>query len=82
MSEQHAFESYLDPRDQAHAASLAGPERETVVATVSRYRRPDRLRVGDRLPLLELTSLEDRSRVTLDSLVVDRPLTLVFGSFT
>ncbi len=82
MSTDARFEPYLDPRDDAYAQSLATDERETVVATVTRFRRPDRLQVGDPLPALELLRLEDSVPTRLDSLAPDRPLVLVFGSFT
>ena len=75
-------ESYFDPRDREFAESLSGEERDTVVATVSRFRRPDTLRTGDPLPELELLRLEDGERVPLRSLLDGRPLVLVFGSFT
>lgn len=74
--------TYLDPRDAEYAESLPADERETVVATVSRFRRPDRLRVGDALPELELLRLEDGTETRLASLAGGRPLVLVFGSFT
>jgi len=73
---------YLDPRDAEYAESLPADERDTVVATVSRFRRPDRLRVGDTLPDLELLRFEDATPIRLASLAVNRPLVLVFGSFT
>jgi hypothetical protein len=73
---------YLDPRDAEYAQALPPEERDTVVATVSRFRRPDRLRAGDALPDLELLRLEDGAPVRLGSLVGDLPLVLVFGSFT
>ena len=72
----------LDPRDREHADGLDVDEREVVVSTVARYRRPDVLRVGDDLPALSARRLEDGSPVELRALVVDRPLLLVFGSFT
>jgi hypothetical protein len=75
-------EAHLDPRDREYAQSLSGDERDTVVATVSRFRRPDRLRVGAALPPLELLRFEDREPVALASLSDGRPLVLVFGSFT
>jgi hypothetical protein len=75
-------ESYLDPRDREYAESLSGEERDIVVATVSRFRRPDTLRAGDPLPDLELLRLDDAERVPLRSLLDGRPLVLVFGSFT
>jgi hypothetical protein len=79
---QHAAAGYLDPRDREYAASLSGDERETVVATVTRFRRPESLGIGDPLPELELLRLEDAEPVSLGSLVDGRPLVLVFGSFT
>jgi len=82
MSGHLSAEPYLDPRDLEYAETLSGEEREAVVATVTRFRRPDRLGVSDPLPDLDLLRLEDRARVPLGSLVADRPLVLVFGSFT
>ena len=75
-------EPYLDPRDREHAESLPPDERGTVLTTVERFRRPDRLAAGSSLPDLELLRLEDGARVPLRSLAGDRPLVLVFGSFT
>ena len=75
-------EPYLDPRDRAHADSLPADERDVVVATVERFRRPERLAAGDPLPPLELLRLDDGSPVPLGSLLDGRPLVLVFGSFT
>lgn len=72
----------LDPRDRAYAEELEGAGREVVVATVSRYRRPDRLAVGDPLPDLAAARLDDGRRVALGALADGRPLLLVFGSFT
>ena len=82
MSSLHASAEHLDPRDREYAESLPAEERETVVATVTRFRRPDSLRVGDELPDLELLRLEDTESVPLRSLVDGRPVVLVFGSFT
>ena len=82
MSGDITAESYLDPRDRAYADTLEGDERETVVRTVARFRRPDRLRVSDPLPHLELLRLEDETRVAVSSFAGDRPLVLIFGSFT
>lgn len=71
----------LDPRDRAYAESLPPADREVVVETVARYRRPERLAVGDPIPALAAATLEDGSPVELRRLT-DRPLLLVFGSFT
>jgi hypothetical protein len=73
---------YLDPRDAEYAESLPADERGTVIGTVSRFRRPEQLDIGDELPDLELLRLEDGGAVRLASLVDGRPLVLVFGSFT
>jgi hypothetical protein len=75
-------ELYIDPRDAEYAETLPAEERDIVIATVARFRRPDRLRVGDRLPELQLLRLEDGGTIEVGSLVVGKPLVLVFGSFT
>jgi hypothetical protein len=75
-------EPYLDPRDREHAESLPVDERDVVVATVERFRRPEALTAGDRMPQLEALRLDDGSRVPLAALVDGLPLVLVFGSFT
>ena len=82
MSEDLAVGAYLDPRDRAHAATLDGDDHDVVVSTVARYRREDRLEPGDPLPPLGLMRIDDGEEVLLQSLVTDRPLALVFGSFT
>jgi hypothetical protein len=75
-------ERYLDPRDAEYAATLPADERATVLETVTRFRQPDRLGVGDELPDLALLQLQDGTPVELRSLGTGRPLVLVFGSFT
>jgi len=82
VTEDDAPKPYLDPRDLEYVQTLAGDERGVVVSTVTRFRRPDRLHVGDVLPQLELLRHEDGARVQLRSLVAGRPLVVVFGSFT
>ena len=82
MSEHVAASSYLDSRDREHASTLEGEAREVVVSTVTRYRREDRLHVGDLVPSLEVARLDDGSPVNLPDLVAPGPLVLVFGSFT
>jgi hypothetical protein len=79
---QQAAAGYLDPRDREYAESLSDDELETVVATVTRFRRPERLAPGDALPQLELLRLGDAGPARLASLVDGRPVVLVFGSFT
>jgi hypothetical protein len=75
-------ERYLDPRDAEYAQTLLPAERDTVLATVTRFRRPDRLGVGDLLADVELARLDDGEAIRLGSLVSGRPLVVVFGSFT
>ena len=82
MSRDDAAATYLDPRDREYADSLSGDEREAVVATVTRFRRPERLHVGDPIPELDVLRLGDGEQVALASIVDGRPLVLVFGSFT
>jgi hypothetical protein len=72
----------LDARDREYAESLEAAERDVVVATVARYRRPEALRVGDALPDLSAVALDGGERVALRDLARDQPLLLVFGSFT
>ena len=72
----------LDPRDRAYAEELDGDEREIVVSTVARYRRPERLSAGDELPDVAAARLDGDGRVDLRDLVREQPLFLVFGSFT
>jgi hypothetical protein len=72
----------LDPGDRAYVEELDPADREVVVASLTRHRRPDRLAVGDLLPDLTAASLEDGSAARLRDLARDRPLLLVFGSFT
>ena len=82
MTEGDAPKPYLDPRDLEYVQTLADDERRVVVSTVTRFRRPDNLRVGDALPQVELLRLEDGTPVQLESVATDRPLVIVFGSFT
>jgi hypothetical protein len=72
----------LDDRDRAYVEKLEPHEGDVVVSTLARYRRPGRLGVGDELPELAALRLGDGSRVALRDLVGERPILLVFGSFT
>ena len=76
-------DTLVDAQDRAYVETIEDDElRETVLSSLLRHRRPDRLRVGDPLPPLELVVPDDRSTIPLASLVDGRPLVLVFGSFT
>jgi hypothetical protein len=57
-------------------------EREAMICSITTYRAPNKLNVGDTIPHLELTSLESRQKVELRTLVEDRPLVFFFGSYT
>ena len=73
----------VDEADRRYVESLApGAERDRVVASLVRYRSPDTLRVGDSLPDVTVRRAEGLEPVTLADLVMDRPLLLVFGSYT
>ena len=71
------------PADREYVESLdAGIERDTVIASLVRYRAPEALRAGDQLPELTVRRAEDLEPVAVAQLVRGRPLLLVFGSFT
>jgi hypothetical protein len=73
----------LESRDREYVESLDDPElRETIVGTLVRYRRPDRMQVGMQIPALDLFHLESGRVVPLRTLLEERPLALVFGSYT
>ena len=82
-TQRSTHESLVDPRDRTFVSGLEeGEHRDTVVASLARHRKPERLEVGDPLPALDLLRLEDGGGVGLRSLLDGRPLVLVFGSFT
>lgn len=73
----------VDAEDRAYVASLtAGSERDAVVASLLRYRNPEALEAGDPLPAGTVRGADDLAPIELSELVRDRPLLLVFGSFT
>ncbi len=73
----------VDPADRRYVESLApGVEREAMIASLSRYRTPEVLRAGDALPEVTVRRAEDFEPIGLARLVRERPLLLVFGSFT
>ena len=57
-------------------------QRNVIACSLVAHRRPDRLTVGDRVPDLTIARLADGAPVSLADYVDDRPLVLVFGSFT
>jgi len=80
----HANESAIvDAEDRAYVESLAlGPARDVVVASLLRYRNPEALAAGDPLPEVTVRGADDLAPIELTALVRDRPLLLVFGSYT
>ena len=63
-------------------ALYIGPRNLIGLVTYGGQARDGDLQVGDRAPVVPLVALEDGSRRQLDEFVGDRPLVLVFGSFT
>ena len=57
-------------------------EREAMICSITTYRAPNKLNVGDAIPHIELTALESKEKVDLRTLVKERPLVLFFGSYT
>ena len=73
----------VDPADRRYVESLApGLERETVIASLVRYRAPEVLEAGHMLPDVTVRLAEKLEPIGLRRLARGRPLLLVFGSFT
>ncbi len=73
----------VDAEDRRYVESLArGPERDAVIASLIRYRNPEVLEPGDVLPTVTVRGADDLEPIELATLVGDRPLLLVFGSYT
>jgi len=82
-SEDSSLTAIVDAEDRAYVESLSpGPERDTVVASLLRYRNPEALEAGDPLPAVTVRGADDLERIEILELVRGRPLLLVFGSFT
>jgi len=78
-----AVAGIVDPEDRRYVESLAaGTERATVIASLTRYRKPEALLPGDPLPAVRVRRADDLAPVDLTELVCGRPLLLAFGSFT
>lgn len=58
------------------------PKRNTVACSLIQHRMPDQLKVGDALPDLRLREIQSEDFHPLRSCVGDRPVLLVFGSYT
>ena len=57
-------------------------EREAMICSITTYRSPNKLNVGDIIPYIELTALESGQKVDLRTAAEKRPLVLFFGSYT
>ena len=62
-------------------SQTSGEQREVVYCTISTYRQPDTLSVGDVAPPLHLARLSDGKRISL-SPSDGTPFVLFFGSYT
>jgi hypothetical protein len=77
------IDALVDPQDREYVESLADDgERAVVLTTLLRYRVPEQLGIGDRVPSVSMTRLGPPGVVYLDRLGEDRPVVLVFGSYT
>ena len=73
----------VDDGDRRYVESLEpGPERDKVIASLARHRVPEAVREGEPLPDVAVLRAESLEPVRLAELVGERPLLLVFGSFT
>lgn len=57
-------------------------EREAMICSITTYRSPTKLNVGDSVPHIELTALESGQKVDLRAVAEKRPIVLFFGSYT
>ncbi len=81
-ADMSVLDELIDPRDKAYIDAMpSGALREAAFCTVTHFRRPDRLSVGDPIPALELSPLKTGARIDLEA-PRDRPLVLIFGSYT
>ena len=82
-SDDPPLTAIVDAEDRAYVESLApGAERDSVFASLLRYRNPEALQVGDPLPTVTVRGADDLAPIELSELVRERPLLLVFGSYT
>ena len=57
-------------------------EREAMICSITTYRSPNKLNVGDIIPHVQLVALESGQKIDLRTLAEKRPLVLFFGSYT
>jgi len=74
---------FVNPRDESFISRVPDEQqRQVMTNSVVRYRRADRLSPGDMLPDLPLTRLSGCTTVKTADLPANRPLVLIFGSYT
>jgi hypothetical protein len=78
---------HVDPRDESSLAEAEDENRREVIrCTLATYRRPDRLEIDDDAPQLELTVLTPDNVPGTETVALhadyDRPVMLIFGSYT
>ncbi|HIF35047.1 MAG: hypothetical protein ABGX07_16935 [Pirellulaceae bacterium] len=72
----------IDERDLKYIRrEVDAGRREAALTAVSTYRRRECLHVGDAVPALELAQLASNDTINLGA-DRDRPLVLIFGSYT
>ncbi len=72
----------IESRDLEHIEKEKDEtRRRRIISTLTTYRRPDRLAVGDPVPDLTLARLDGAQGVQLAA-PRTRPLVLIFGSYT
>jgi len=77
----------VEPRDESSLTEAEdAARREVIHCTLVAYRRPDRLEVGDPVPPLELGVLHEEVLPGAETVALaeeyDRPVMLIFGSYT
>ena len=78
-----AASEVVDPTDRGYVETMApGAERDIVIASLARYRAPEALVAGDPLPHVTARHADGLEPVAVPELSRERPLLLVFGSFT
>lgn len=77
-----AEQDIIDPRDQKEINAGSNPERREVIrCTITTYRKPDRVNVGDPVPQISVHPVTGGGAFTLSD-SRGRPTVLIFGSYT
>ncbi|MCB8944778.1 MAG: hypothetical protein H6658_13595 [Ardenticatenaceae bacterium] len=74
---------FVNPQDLTGVYAQPDPvQQEAMICSITTYRAPNKLHVGDGIPHVPLTALADGQSVDLRDLAAKRPLVLFFGSYT